>query len=197
MERGVVLWLKATFRCDQLSANGHRMKQLSEMLRTTRFGLAARWTPSVSLRKLTRLVAPRRQFGAQIREVTRLKTHTPHKHQDTHSPSSVLPAPPASLVLCDHHHHAHSEQQSQNLHHRLAKTGAAHQQLREHRNRGDVDEAAGGEGQDPCGRRRAHALRQQRANGAAHCSQRRQQLEKYGLKQEEDPYSEVLPSIGY
>lgn len=92
------------------------------------------------------------------------------------------PVAPLSLVLGDHHHHADPEQQRQDLHEGLAEAGAAHQQLGQHRHRGDVDEAAGGEGQDPGGGGRAHALRQQRAGGAGQSAQRRQQLQEDGLR---------------
>lgn len=87
-----------------------------------------------------------------------------------------------SLVLGDHHHHADPEQQGQDLHDGLAEAGAAHQELGQHGHCGDVDEAAGGEGQDPGGGGGAHALGQQRAGGASQRSQRRQQLQENGLQ---------------
>lgn len=94
----------------------------------------------------------------------------------------VRPLLVSSLVLGDHHHHADAKQQRQDLHEGLAEAGAASQQLGQHGHRGDVDEAAGGEGQDPGGGGRADALRQQRAGGAGQSAQCRQQLQEDGLR---------------
>ncbi len=82
----------------------------------------------------------------------------------------------ASLVLGDQHHHSHAEQQGQDLQQRLPETGAAHQQLWEHGDGGDVDEAPGREGQDPGGGRGSHSFSQQRADGSGQSADRGQQL---------------------
>lgn len=87
-----------------------------------------------------------------------------------------------SLVLCNHHHHADSKQQGQDLHDGLAEAGAANQELREHGHRGDVDEAAGGEGQDPGGGSGAHTLGQQGARCSGQSSEGCQQLQENGLE---------------
>lgn len=178
-KKGVGAVAQALLGCDQSHRSG--INQPSEILQTC-FGLSDRRHQPESLNAHSpgRFCHRHGGLGAErsrSNENTPLTSINPLKAAISCPPS----APPLSLVLGDHHHHAHPEQQSQDLHHRLAEAGAARQQLRQHRHRGDVDEAAGGEGQDPGGRRRAHALCQQRANRPAHGPERRQQLEENGL----------------
>lgn len=91
----------------------------------------------------------------------------------SHSVRSRSPLCDLSLVFCDHHHHADSKQQGQDLHYRLAKAGAAHQQFWEHCHCSDVDEAPSSERQDPGSCCSAHALGQQGASCASQSSKGR------------------------
>lgn len=179
---------KTTFRRDQLSS---RVKQPVEF--SGRGGLASRHDgrhpsseslearPPGCFRQLWLEVLSGDQRADQDRQKPPKPLAPGRLRKKRPRPSSRHFLSSVSLVLGDHHHHSHSQQQSQDLHHRLAETGAACQQLREHRYRGDVDEASGGEGQDPGGGGRASALRQQRADRPGHGPHSRQQLEENGL----------------